>query len=162
MAQIEECPTRMRNDGIMEDFDGQLFKQHPLFSQDPHALQIIAYYDEVKLCNPLGTHVKQHKLGIVFYTLGNIHPKFRSSLRVISLSYAVVPVIEKYGIDQVLQPFIQDFSILATQGLSITVDGVQQTYKGALLAFLADNLASNDLGGFKLSFSSENAVAFSI
>ena len=27
------------------------------FSQDPHALQIIAYYDEVELCNPLGTHV---------------------------------------------------------------------------------------------------------
>jgi len=62
-------------------------------------------------------------------------------------------VIEKYGIDQVLQPYIQDLSFLATQGLSITVDGVQQTYKGALLAFLADNLASNDLGGFKLSFS---------
>jgi len=84
MAQIEECPTRMCNDGIMEDFDGQLFKQHPLFSQDPHALQIIAYYDEVKLCNPLGTHVKQHKLGIVFYTL------YTSKVQVISASYQFI------------------------------------------------------------------------
>lgn len=105
MAQIEECPKRIRNDGVIEDFcDGQLFKQHALFSQDPFALQIIAYYDELELCNPLGTHVKQHKLGIVFFTLGNIHPKFRSSLRAINLALcAAVPVIEKYGIDQILQ-----------------------------------------------------------
>ena len=40
---------------------------------------------------------------------------------------------------------------MATQGLSMTVDSVQQTCKGALLDFLADNLAINDLGGFKLS-----------
>ena len=33
----------------------------------------------------------------------------------------------------------------------MTVDSVQQTCKGALLDFLADNLAINDLGGFKLS-----------
>ena len=155
MAQIEECPKCIRNDGVIEDFcDGQLFKQHALFSQDPFALQIIAYYDELELCNPLGTHVKQHKLGIVFFTLGNIHPKFRSSLRAINLALcAAVPVIEKYGIDQILQPFLQDLTILATQGISITHDGAQQTYKGAILAFLADNLASNELGGFKLSFS---------
>ena len=155
MTQIEECPKRIRNDGVIEDIcDGQIFKQHPLFSQDPCALQIIAYYDEVELCNPLGTHVKQHKLGIVFFTLGKIHPKFRSSLRAINLALcAVVPVIEKYGTDQILQPFLQDLTILAAQGLSITHDGTQKIYKGALLAFLADNLASNELGGFKLSFS---------
>lgn len=62
-----------------------LFKQHPVFSQNPHPLQIIAY-NEVEVCNPLGTHVKQHKLGIVFYTLGNIYPNFRSSLQVINSS----------------------------------------------------------------------------
>lgn len=31
--------------------------------------------------------------------------------------------------------------------------GIIRTFKGALLAFLGDNLASNDLGGFKKSFS---------
>ena len=31
--------------------------------------------------------------------------------------------------------------------------GIEQTYRGALLAFLADNLASHMLGGFKESFS---------
>lgn len=84
-----------------------MFRQHPLFSNDPKALQIIAYYDEVEMCNPLGSHVKKHKLGVVFYTLGNIHPKYRSTLRAINLAIvAVVPVIERHGINMILQPFI--------------------------------------------------------
>ena len=33
------------------------------------------------------------------------------------------------------------------------IDGIQKSYKGTLLAVLADNLASDDLGGFKKSFS---------
>ena len=58
---------------IMEDFcDGSAFKSHPIVSKDPLALQIIAYFDELVLCNPLGAHVKRHKLGIVFFTIGNI------------------------------------------------------------------------------------------
>ena len=42
--------------------DGSLFKAHPLFSSDVHALQIIAYYDEMEIVNPIGSYVKKHKL----------------------------------------------------------------------------------------------------
>lgn len=155
MEQIEQLPNRIRNDGLVEDFcDGVRFKSHPLFSQDKSALQIIAFYDEVEICNPLGSHVKQHKLGIVFYTLGNIAPKYRSQLRVINLAIvATVPVIEVYGLHNVLQPFIEDLNELASSGVSVRIDGCDKVFKGALLACLADNLASNQLGGFKESFS---------
>ena len=55
-----------RNDGLIEDFcDAALFKQHPLFSKDPFALQVIAHYDELEVTNALGSHVKKHKVGIV-------------------------------------------------------------------------------------------------
>ena len=37
-------------------------------------------------------------------------------------------------------------------GVSVCVKSAS-VFKGALLAFMADNLASNELGGFKLSFS---------
>ena len=152
---LEAFPSRIRNDGIMEDFcDGATFKSHPLFSQDPEALQIIGYFDELEVCNPLGSHIKKHKVGVVFYTLGNIHPKFRSTFRAINLAIlATKPVLEKHGIDAVLQPFIEDCNKLATTGVSVCVKGADRVFKGALLAFLADNLASNELGGFKLSFS---------
>ena len=155
LDEIENCPNRIHSDNIIEDFcDGTLFHEHPLFSKDPYALQIIAYYDEVEMCNPLGSHIKKHKLGIVFFTLGNIHPKFRSSLCVINLLLvATIPVIERHGIDKILQPFITDLDVLATTGVTVPIKGSERTFKGALLVFLADNLASNFLGGFKLSFS---------
>ena len=112
------------------------------------------YYDELELCNPLRTHVKQHKLGIVFVVIGNIHPKYCSTLRVINLALcARFPLIEKHGINEILKPFVQDLNTLYNAGINVTVDDEQFHYKGALLAFLADNLASNLLGGLKLLFS---------
>ena len=155
LEEIDHSHERIRTDDFIEDFcDGTVFKNHSLFSKDPYALQVVAYYDELELCNPLGSHVKQHKLGIVFYTLANIHPKHRSQLKNINLAIvATVPVIEKHGLDNVLEPFISDLNALANTGVTVTIRGVSRTFKGALLTFLADNLASNDLGGYKKSFS---------
>lgn len=155
LEQIDQLPERIHKDGKIEDFcDGKRFKHHPLFFQDNTALQIIAYYDEVEICNPLGSHIKYHKLGIVFYTLGNIAPKYRSQLKLINLAIVcTVPTIEAYGLDKVLHPFVADLNTLATTGVSVNINGSCRTFKGALLTFLADNLASNQLGGFKESFS---------
>ena len=155
MEQVEQCQHRVRTDGIMEDVcDGKYFREHPLFSTDPLALQLITFYDELELCNPLGTHVKKHKLAIVLYTLGNIHPQYRSSLRMINLLIAAtLPVVEKYGIDKILQPFVKDLQILASEGVSVLKHGCQQIFRGGLLLSLGDNLGSNALGGFKQSFS---------
>lgn len=53
-----------RTDGLLGDFcDGSDFLSHPLYSRQQSALQIMLYYDEVEICNPLGTKVKRHKLG---------------------------------------------------------------------------------------------------
>lgn len=55
----------------MEDFsDGETYANHPLLSQDKSALQIMLYYDEVELCNPLGSRVKVHKLGMLCACIG--------------------------------------------------------------------------------------------
>ena len=90
LEQIDCLPERVHTDGTFEDFcDGELFRSHPIFSQDSRALQVIAFYDELELCNPLGTHVKTHKLGIVLFTLINL------------AIAATVPIIEKYGMDSV-------------------------------------------------------------
>ena len=62
-------------------------------------------------------------------------------------------MIEKHGLHTILKPFIHDLNILSTTGIEVNVDGIIKVHKGAVLAFLADNLASNDLGGFKKSFS---------
>lgn len=53
-----------RSDCLMDYCDGELFKQNPLFQEDPCALQIQLYYDELEVCNPLGSYAKKHKLGM--------------------------------------------------------------------------------------------------
>jgi len=103
--QVQQLPERVSSDGTIKDFrDGSRFKNHPLFSQDPFALQIVAHYDELEVCNPLGSHVKTNKVGIVSYTLGNIHPKYRSKMKMAQLAIvATVPVIEAHGLHTVIK-----------------------------------------------------------
>ena len=79
-------PHGNSDDDRLGDFcDGSLFKSHPLFSSDPHALQVVAYYDEIEVVNPIGSFIKKHKLGCMFYFLANVRPIHRSTLRSIQL-----------------------------------------------------------------------------
>ena len=53
-----------RTDGLIGDYcDGLTFKKHPLFSNNPSALQVMLFYDDVEVCNPIGSRAKKHKLG---------------------------------------------------------------------------------------------------
>ena len=48
----------------MNDYcDGKVFKEHPLFTTHKNSLQINLYFDELEVCNPLGSKAKIHKLG---------------------------------------------------------------------------------------------------
>lgn len=41
LDEIQQCSARVHTDGIIEDVcDGEAFREHPLFSSDPYALQI--------------------------------------------------------------------------------------------------------------------------
>lgn len=59
--------------------------------------------------------------------LGNLHPKYRSSLRVIDLFIAVtVPIVEKCGLNDILQAFVQDLQMLVqmvSQSNSMALNG---------------------------------------
>lgn len=51
-------------DGLLRDFcDGEDFKRHPLFGQDPQALILYCYYDDFQVTNPLGSKTRKHKIG---------------------------------------------------------------------------------------------------
>lgn len=46
-------------------------------------------------------------VGMIYYTLGNLHPKYRSPLKGIQLlSVTDYSLIEKYGIDAILEPIV--------------------------------------------------------
>ena len=62
--------------------DGALAETHPIFSQDPTALQLILYYDDISLTV---SNAKRVKLGMFYFSLGNFDVTFRSRVDTISL-----------------------------------------------------------------------------
>lgn len=64
MPKVFKERSQSHNNFIYDYCDGEFFKEHPLFSVNKHALQLIVYYDEVETANPLGSYRGQHKLGL--------------------------------------------------------------------------------------------------
>ena len=150
-----EINPHATNSTELKDFcDGLHFKTHPLFSANPTALQLIAYYDELEVVNPIGSYTRKHKLGCLFFTLSNIRPQYRSTLTAINLiAVAKYKDICTYGIDKYLSPFVDDLKKLYCDGISVSIGGNECKFYGGLVAFLADNLAAHAVGGFKESIS---------
>lgn len=47
---------------ISDYCDGTVFHSHSLFSVKSSALQLFFYFDDLEVCNPLGSRTKTHKL----------------------------------------------------------------------------------------------------
>ena len=53
-----------RSDCFFNDYcDSLNFKTHPLFSSDHTTLQIFLYFDELEICNPLGSSIGGGRVG---------------------------------------------------------------------------------------------------
>ena len=99
----------------------------------------------------MGSYTKKHKIGCLFFTVGNIYPKYRSQILVSTLGSNTV--IRKHGLNQFLQPFVSSVQSLVKNGLDISIKNEIRHFNVSLLAFLADTLAAHALGGFKESMS---------
>lgn len=114
---------------IQEDIDqdivdGSLLKSHPLFSEKPNALQIVVYTDEIEICNPLGSFTSKNKLLMVYYTLANINPEYRSKLASISLLAIARSVdLHQCGVNVILSRFKEDMDALYSGVKMQTIDG---------------------------------------
>lgn len=146
-------PVCNEDDNLFSSFDdGQICKNHNLFSTNKEALKINMFCDEFEVCNPLGVHRKNHKILAFYYVLGNIYPEFRSSVDNIQLLILVKSVHVKYfGIKAIVEPLIEDLNVLASQGISVR----GKTFMGSLSFISGDNLGSNMIGGYVESFSSK-------
>lgn len=153
LDQVEQTPSRVRSDGILEHFcDGEVFRMHPLFSSDPLPCKLLLFMTNLNYAI-LFELKSRNKLGIYLFTLGNLHPKYCSSLRVIDLFIAVtVPIVEKYGLNDILQAFVRDLQNVGTDGITVKLHGTERNFCPVLLAFLGDNLASTGLAGLSSHF----------
>lgn len=84
LAMVLNGPDTSQNENVLTDIcDGTVFQNHELFSNDPAALQILLYFDNINLSNPLTNKV--HKITLFYYQLGNIRKEYRSKLDPIHL-----------------------------------------------------------------------------
>ena len=106
---------------MIRDFcDGEDFRQHQPFGTDLNALILHCYYDEYQVTNPLGSKTRNHKIGIkvklhLFQHRSAILPTLDHAyglLRIMNNYLHKVVLINKYGIDKILQPFMEDLSVL--------------------------------------------------
>lgn len=67
--QVLKCHQNPNQEILCDYCDGSVCKSHPLFSACANSLQILLYYDDIEVCNPLGTKRKKHKLGKVILNL---------------------------------------------------------------------------------------------
>ena len=117
----------------------------------PRALLIFLYFDEVQLCNPLGSKT-QHKLVFCYITLLNFPARFCSSLKavwLVEIYYAKINVA--FNMDLILKPIVDDLKKL-DDGCVFSIFGETKTIYGTLTAVIEDNLASHEIGGFKNAF----------
>lgn len=134
-------PHFIDSDEYMFDIcDGKYIRTHPLFSKNPRALQISLNTDDLEIANPLGSHIKKHKITIFYHTLTNIPPQYRS--RVTAIQLLAVAKTKHPRVDDDLQKLLQDFittvNKLSGGGLKMHLHNTEHNIEGALILVPAD------------------------
>ena len=139
--------------GVLSRFeDGSAFKDSIFFKDHPNAIQLHLYIDEVQITDPVGKKVFKNKMVFVYFTIGNLEPKYRSCLKHIHL-LSIFPNrhVESYGLNFLLKPIVEEIKLLE-DGVDMMIHGTMIKVYGTLAVLTADNLASHAVGGFKAGF----------
>ncbi|XP_062580359.1 uncharacterized protein LOC134242286 [Saccostrea cucullata] len=142
-------PTE-RNDRFYSDIQtGSVYCQNVHFQQNQIALPIVLYFDDVDICNPMSKRAGTHKIGLFYYSLGNLPVSYRSRLPAIRL-LAVIKrnIMNKHNINVVLERIKKDLETLST-GITLNIHGNEYNIVGWCLCFVGDTLAAHEFGGFK-------------
>ena len=152
--------TKPHQEGFYRDVnDGSYFRNHILFSQQEHALQIQLYYDDFETANPLGSKKGIHKLGCIYFILRNLSPKLNSvlmNIHLVALFHS--EDLKKYGFDPILKPLLNDLTMLEAEGMQVPFQPTP--LKGSVFQVTGDNLAIHGLFGFVESFSAKYCCRF--
>lgn len=150
---------RRQVDGVFSSYvDGSHFQNHSFRLSNPDCTLIRLYYDEAEMCDAVGSKAGlKNKLGFFYWMLEDLSLTVRSQVKFINLTGIVpYPYVKKYGMKEILKPFVQDFKKLE--------DGVRLT-NGQILrrtcsVLSGDNLAAHQICGFRESFSATHPCRY--
>ncbi|XP_051176569.1 uncharacterized protein LOC127291456 [Leptopilina boulardi] len=146
-------------EGIFRSFkDGSRYKQHPMFSSNPKAVQIKLYYDEVEFCDGLGSRAGgKQKLGFVYSQYGNLPPMHQATWSYIDL-VAVIKYshVKEFGLSPLSEIIVKDIKEIEN---GIRLPNGDIIY-GTVSALTGDNLGIHMMCGFKESFTAKHPCRF--
>ncbi|EEC08634.1 hypothetical protein IscW_ISCW006371, partial [Ixodes scapularis] len=111
--------------GMLKDITDGTFTRALVRDGSQDTIFILLYTDELEIVNPLGSATGVHKLLVVYFSVVNLHPKYRSQLSSMHL-LAVVKYsdVKTFGLQQILDPLLSDLSLLSETGFDLCHDGV--------------------------------------
>lgn len=149
--QIDNEPNNNTNSESITSFrDTTTFKNSPFFQSHPNAVRINFYYDDIEICNPIGSRSSFHKLAMFYFTIQNFPLQMNSALNnIYTLAICYKSDIKKYGFDAILKPFVNDLKVLESEaGFPIYIDEFTiYTIRAALVSFTGDTLAAHEILG---------------
>ena len=154
IKQKLEDPYCQDEDVVKDTRDGVAFKENPFFRDNPDAIGLIVFVDELEICNPLGAAKTRHKINCSYYSLVQIQPALRSKVQSIQLvSLVTSKVWKKHGNAECNAKFISDLKVLEDLGMKI-MKPFETTLKVGLAYIIGDNLGQHNLMEYSQCFSS--------
>lgn len=126
----------------------ETFKVNELFRNNPNSIQIHIAYDDFEIANPLHS--------MVYFTLGNMPPKYLSRLEnifLLHMSFTDDAKTKQTDFNDIWAPIVEDIHYLETVGINVS-DNLN--IKGTVVLTSFDNLGANTSLGFAEGFSASH------
>ena len=138
---------------ILTDFkDGLVFQNHEVLSKKK-CIYLFVYQDAFELVNPLGSAKNTQKVIGMYFSIGNVHPRYRSKLDSL---YLIMLIKEKdffyFGQEKCFKYLIQELKDLESSGIFFKGERIPVV----VASILGDNLGSHYIGGFLENFSGQH------
>lgn len=118
-AQPEQCGDP--DPEIFTDlFDGQNFKCHQFFKENPESLKFILYQDSFEIVNPLASAKRTHKVLAVYLSLANLPIHLRSNTdNMFLVLLCAENDMKHFGPAKVFSDLLTDLKSLETEGIDL-------------------------------------------
>ena len=154
IAQMINDPYHHDPNLIQDVRDGECFRKNPFFQNNPEAVPLILFQDELEICNPIGPGKTRHKLNCTYFTSMHIQPALRSKVQGVQLVSLVKSKLwKKYGNKNCNQRLVDDLKLLENEGIEI-LKPVKRIVKAGLQFIVGDNLGQHTLAEMNQVFSS--------
>ena len=142
------------DENVLQSYrDGTYFKE--IFNPGNETfIPINLYSDDFETANPLGSRKGIHKVMAVYIAFPCLSPQHQASTKNILLAaLCQTRFVNKYGMDCVLEPIVNQLKDLEKTGISIeSKDHYVGIIKPRLFQVIGDNLALNSMLGYVTSF----------